>query len=497
MGFKQSNTNGTVSTPDAEQQIAPNGGADHGNVDVVASIDEAIAKPVEFIFGSPAAAHNHSVSSNGKRRASEFDEDEEDDEDDDGPETDVDAVDEALQSPLSPQQPEPIGANIMDFNAGADANNPFDVHVKDSDDADLAAFGNNLRDIDDNKFLETVVEGVESAIKKDIDFSEKREFSFECEEFEKELDPLSDATAELVSLSNEIISSGDPTHEIDQDSDAEHEQVVHPFQTPVVVDENDEELSEVTEQEQVVNPFQMPVVDTHEDHSDHGEEVSESTETKHEANPFETPSAVVAHDEEVSETSEPHIEIHEKYQSEVDEKNIPHIEVDEDSEHTDDMSHDLDDVEPVHQDLAAVHDSNEVETEEEQEESLVYHAEKDAYVQPESEAVLLQNGLFHANHFGQDEQVQHDDDDEDDVQQPGASLSSFVVPDAEHGEFNPIAIIHLYLFLERLKKVQVEQTRFASTEINAFALSKCLQLFAKIAVVIILIVYFVANVGFC
>ena len=61
--------------------------------------------------------------------------------------------------------------------------------------------------IDDNKMLETVQEDAygEYQTKKVNDFSEKKEFSFEREEFEKELDPLNDA-ADVAAAASDVIN---------------------------------------------------------------------------------------------------------------------------------------------------------------------------------------------------------------------------------------------------------------------------------------------------
>lgn len=207
---------------------------------------------------------------NGKLLANEFDDDDEQ-HDDFGPETDVDATDDAAISPLSPvdQTDDILAYNELNANAannfsagiGYDfiekvAENPIgivsavvhetddivDELVKkdaDSDDAVAAADADHFHahvdlhanhQYDDNRFLEdAAARGVgglidvaeraahdrddhddddgEPELRNKIDFSEKKEYSFEREDFEKELNPIGDMPAELMAISKEVMAA--------------------------------------------------------------------------------------------------------------------------------------------------------------------------------------------------------------------------------------------------------------------------------------------------
>lgn len=155
--------------------------------------------------------------------------------DDFGPETDVDVVDDAMLSPALTL----VKDNNMsiDFNSKTDLitnnetllldnnhhNNIKNELIKDHDlneaSNDFHLNNHNNHHIDDNKVLEAtggIADDDEhkelnsnnelNHTKKDIDFSEKREYSFECEEYEKELNTLSDATVELMSTVSDAFS---------------------------------------------------------------------------------------------------------------------------------------------------------------------------------------------------------------------------------------------------------------------------------------------------
>lgn len=197
-----------------------------------------------FIFGNGDGGFNGTVTStttvtttvtkasNGSDQASmDFGDDEHDD--DFGPETDVDATDEAAISPMSPNlQSTNVVINnelnnehdIAKFSEnGSDyfiektdeivnASNPFgsneEILKKDEDVNDHETPMSLDHRFDDNRFLDNLshdnfgAENMEFHGNK-IDFSEKKEYSFEREDYEKELDPIGDVPAELIAISKE------------------------------------------------------------------------------------------------------------------------------------------------------------------------------------------------------------------------------------------------------------------------------------------------------
>lgn len=240
MDFK--NTNTTSPSPDILNNIAEY--ADKALDEAAEVISKPITEHVDFIFGNSGT--NTVTPTNGKRAAAEMDDDNDDlenhhdhnEEADFGPETDVDAVDEAMLSPMSPvksydEQDENIAHNIIDTNIKADLLSTGDLlienhelggadyqqqhlHHMEHNDIIEAKFDDYAYQCDDNKMLETVVEDVDdnvhqAATRKGIDFSEKKEFSFEREEFEKEQESLSNAIAAdneyAVNLENETSES--------------------------------------------------------------------------------------------------------------------------------------------------------------------------------------------------------------------------------------------------------------------------------------------------
>lgn len=173
-----------------------------------------------------------------------------------GPETDVDVVDEAMHSPTLTATIKDNNLSTIDFNLKSTA---ADIITNNDDNNTLQLLDNNLHHnnfkndlikeqdnnindvtndfhinnhnnhqiIDDNKLYEATG-GIATAtddaqimelnsnngdlnhtIKKEIDFSEKREYSFECEEYEKELNTMSDAALELMSTVSDAFSVSD------------------------------------------------------------------------------------------------------------------------------------------------------------------------------------------------------------------------------------------------------------------------------------------------
>lgn len=233
MDFK--NTNATSPSPDILNNIAEY--ADKAMDEAAEVISKPVTEHVDFIFGN--SGNNTLTPTNGKRAATEMDDDNDDienhhdhnEEADFGPETDVDAVDEAMLSPMSPvksydEHDENVAHNIIDTNIKADLLSSGDLlnenhelggadyqhhHRLEHNDIIEAKFDEYAYQCDDNKMLETVVEDVDdnvhqAATRKGIDFSEKKEFSFEREEFEKELDSLSDATAALSEVAANLMT---------------------------------------------------------------------------------------------------------------------------------------------------------------------------------------------------------------------------------------------------------------------------------------------------
>lgn len=237
---------------------------------------------------------------NGKLLADEFGDDDEQ-HDDFGPETDVDATDDAAISPLSPIDRtsdiltyNELNANAANnFSAGYDfiekaAENPigivsavvheneeFGVEELVKKDADDAVGGDHVRahvdlhshhQFDDNRFMEDVAahgvsglidaavhaahddDDVEPELRNKLDFSEKKEYSFEREDFEKELNPVGDISAELLAISKEVIAAAsnekeqneyerDDEDDEDDDDDNEHDVVRLPANLEAAVGE--------------------------------------------------------------------------------------------------------------------------------------------------------------------------------------------------------------------------------------------------------------------
>lgn len=178
-------------------------------------------------------------------------------EDDFGPETDVDVVDDAMMmhSPTLATSKDMNLPTIDDFNLKTSSdiitmNNDNTMQLLDNNlhhnnikNDLIKEHDNNINDvendfhlnnhnhnnhhqiIDDNKLFEAtggigMIGDADAQIelnsnngelnhaltKKEIDFSEKREYSFECEEYEKELNTLSDAALELMSTVSDAFS---------------------------------------------------------------------------------------------------------------------------------------------------------------------------------------------------------------------------------------------------------------------------------------------------
>lgn len=165
--------------------------------------------------------------------------------DDFGPETDVDATDDAAISPLSPLDQ---AAGFMSSNENVDdkfshefiehavieqhvEHASIDDEIKKDEDAPIDIGTNDFQHrqfIEDNRFVDNEVahldvhspienaprnesddddddEDDEIELQNKIDFSEKKEYSFEREHFEKELDATDDLTSEiLVAISKEV-----------------------------------------------------------------------------------------------------------------------------------------------------------------------------------------------------------------------------------------------------------------------------------------------------
>lgn len=73
---------------------------------------------------------------------------------------------------------------------------------------------------------------VEPELRNKLDFSEKKEYSFEREDFEKELNTVGDISAELLAISKEVIAAAsnekeqneyERDDEDDEDDDDEHD----------------------------------------------------------------------------------------------------------------------------------------------------------------------------------------------------------------------------------------------------------------------------------
>lgn len=233
----------TIPSVDAETLVS----TDLLNNQTTTDLDEVIdtksaTEHVEFIFGNGANAAAALIPpSNGNDFKNHHHEAE-----DSGPETDVDALDEAgaQMSPIEDfisefvhKNGEEMRSNVVvqhsefekdeqlegetefsgpkkdydvtedeEIAVGVKANNSFFEEEEEIDDK-FDSFHTSGHLINDNKFLDTVHEDagilvndqdelVES-VKKTIDFSEKKEFSFEREEFEKEIDSLADVQSAM------------------------------------------------------------------------------------------------------------------------------------------------------------------------------------------------------------------------------------------------------------------------------------------------------------
>lgn len=187
----------------------------------------------EFIFGNGDGNFNGgtvtttttstTITAKKANGNDQFDVDEHDD--DFGPETDVDATDDAAISPLSPSlentNNELNNENVIGkFNENGSeyflqktdeavvASNPFasneQILKKDEDFNDNENQMSLDRRFDDNRFLDNFgAENIDEFHGNKIDFSEKKEYSFEREDYEKELDPIGDVPAELIAISKE------------------------------------------------------------------------------------------------------------------------------------------------------------------------------------------------------------------------------------------------------------------------------------------------------
>lgn len=203
---------------------------------------------------------------NGKGSAHEMDVDDDVDDDEDeahddfGPETDVDATDDAAISPLTPADATNDLLVYNELNANAAANYHSDyafiekpatdivsavVHgngngddfaeelVKkesdDSNDVHNVHVDLHSHQFDDNRFMEDNVarqqeaaeleeygrdvstpdEDSEAAelLRNKIDFSEKKEYSFDREDFEKESNPIDEIPADVIALSTETMAA--------------------------------------------------------------------------------------------------------------------------------------------------------------------------------------------------------------------------------------------------------------------------------------------------
>lgn len=337
MDYKTNDT--TPASPDDDQllkNIADYAGGNNGDAagvvvaageDLLSAVNKPSTEHVDFIFGNGGATTMtpHPVvamNTNGKRRSDQMDlnddddaveeNDNENDDDDEverrpindfGPETDVDAIDEAISnsSPLSPVKSNnelTIDDNMANIKASdlmnenelesmmkarLDASNPFSVQEIHHDllaDKFSSEYANGM---DENKFLETVVEDVndddnlhaahhQAAAIGRIDFSEKKEFSFEREEFEKELDTISDVQAALQvaddAFAAAVVKSNDDdyaTTTVDDDEDDDdmhhHQQLLKSSvgdsgvneQLETIAASNLQELLEVTHAEPIGN----------------------------------------------------------------------------------------------------------------------------------------------------------------------------------------------------------------------------------------------------
>lgn len=245
---------------------------DHLNIDeyntlVTMPIDlKASNEHSGFIFGNPGGNFTTTETTtitvtksngDGNRSSTGFDESEHDDL---GPETDVDATDEAAISPLSPQQQSEL---INDFNADGQFGNEFHHFVEKTEqvignvvqnpfdlvDDIVKKSENDVQEnnpFEDNRFLENVTGGsefVEALARHKIDFSEKKEYSFEREDYEKELDPLGDVPAELIAISKEAAVLDDDDDDDDEEDRENDLNKQHPSHIEVITTEQHGEFT--------------------------------------------------------------------------------------------------------------------------------------------------------------------------------------------------------------------------------------------------------------
>lgn len=253
------NTNPTSSSPDILNNIAEY--ADNALTEAAEVMSKPATEHVDFIFGN-GGSNALASPINGKRTAADMDNDNDDietptaddrneDGDDFGPETDVDAVDEAMLSPMSPVKSydvDELAHNIIDTNIKADHDLLNENHELSGanylgqNDIIAAKFDDYSYQCDDNKMLETVVEDVDDNVhqavtRKSCDFSEKKEFSFEREEFEKELDSLSDVTTAVSDIAADLVnpvSDSISANNLQELLDATPEQPAHEMDSFIV-----------------------------------------------------------------------------------------------------------------------------------------------------------------------------------------------------------------------------------------------------------------------
>lgn len=198
--------------------------------DLKAATASATDDAANFYFGNQGdngfgrIANEVAVKSNGDGKHGAYGDDSEPE--DDGPETDVDATDEGRFEHFSHRQEHHIAVKVEPVINEMNQQNPFDlvddiVKKEENDELDHNPF-------EDNRFLENVsgdvaAELADAFARNKIDFSEKKEYSFEREDYEKELDPLGDVPAELIAISKE---AGVGAHADDDDDDDDDEEVL-------------------------------------------------------------------------------------------------------------------------------------------------------------------------------------------------------------------------------------------------------------------------------
>lgn len=237
----------------------------------------------QFIFGNPTGnfmsneTANVQIKSNGDGHHSNFDDSEPED---DGPETDVDATDdgrfqsERFDSQFNKQDDfdqfvEKTESIIDDVVAQVQQHqqNPFAV-VDDDDELIKKNENENSNPFVDNHYVDNVKAAadefkIDNLAQSKIDFSEKKEYSFEREDYEKEredyekerednekergerkeysferedfekehdnyekeLDPLGDIPAELIAITKEVAIHDNDNHDRDDDDDDDEDRV--------------------------------------------------------------------------------------------------------------------------------------------------------------------------------------------------------------------------------------------------------------------------------